>query len=297
MKTQLEVLIRPARQEDTPDMIEVTNRIWDGQDYIPQVWAEWLEDARGCLLVAEYEGRVVGLAKLTEITPEDWWMQGLRVHPEFQGHGIASKLNDAVLDYWQEHGRGAVRLSTHIERYPVHHMCERTGFVKAGEYSYFQAPAVNDLANEDDQPDFQTVTPEQAGEALTYAENSPIRALTLDYMDLGWEWLPPRLEKITANIARGQIYWWRERQGLLLMNVEAETDERGPIPYLEYIACRAELFVDMLLDYRRLAGQHGYANAGWSPPLHTGLLPYLTSAGFERKWDGAIYLFEKSKTL
>ncbi len=297
MKNQLEVVIRAARPEDTPDVMELTSHIWDGEDYVPQVWADWLQDAHGCLLAAEYEGRVVGLAKLSESTPEDWWMQGLRVHPEFEGHGIASRLNNAILHFWQEHGRGAVRLSTHVDRFPVHHMCERTGFIKVGEYTYFQAPAFNDCAAKDCGPDFQDVSLEEAPQALTYAQNSPIGALTLGYMDLGWEWLPPRLEKLEKMTLLGQALWWRGRQGLLLMNVETEVDDRGPIPYIEYIACQEDLLGEMLIDYRRLAGQRGYANAGWSPPLHTGLLPYLESAGFERKWDGAVYLFEKCKTL
>lgn len=297
MPNRLQVTIRPARQADTPDMLELTGHIWDGNDYVPQAWQDWLQDSHGCLLVAEYEGRMVGLARLAELSLEDWWMQGLRVHPEFEGRGIASQLNDAILAYWQEHGRGAVRLSTHFERYPVHHMCERTGFIKVGEYTYFQAPALADLAGGGAPPAFQPIDLEQAGETLALAQNSPIRDLTLEYMDLGWEWMPPRLEKIAKISQDGLAFWWRGRQGLLLMNVETEEDEYGPIPYLTCIACPEDLLVDLLLDYRRLAGQRGYANAGWSPPMHTGLEPYLTSAGFVRKWDGSVYLFEKRWTL
>lgn len=297
MTTRLDVIIRPARQEDTPDMLELTSHIWDGEDYVPQAWADWLQDPRGCLLAAEYNGRMVGFARLAETTPEDWWMAGLRVHPEFEGHGIASQLNDAILAHWQEHGRGTVRLSTHFERYQVHHMCERTGFTRTGEYTYFQAPALTDIIEEASAPDFQPVAPEQVDEALVFAQNSPIQALTLRLMDLGWEWLPPRREKVAESSQRAQAYWWRGRQGLLLMNVETEVNEQGPIPYIEFIACPENGLVEMLLNYRRLAGGRGYANAGWSPPLHTGLLPYLTSAGFERKWDGSVYLFEKRWTL
>jgi GNAT superfamily N-acetyltransferase len=294
MKNRITATIRPARQEDTPAMLELTSHIWDGHDYVPEAWSEWLQDPHGCLLAAEYDGRLVGLARLAETTPVDWWMQGLRVHPDFEGHGIASQLNDAILAYWQEHGRGAVRLSTHFERYQVHHMCERNGFTRLGQYTYYQATTLTDPPGA---PDFQPVAIEHVDQALAFAQNSPIRSLTLECMDLGWEWLPPRFEKLTEIAQRGQALWWRGREGLLLMDVETEVDERGPIPYIEYIVCAVDRLEEMLIDYRRFAGQHGYANAGWSPPMETGLSPYLASAGFERKWDGSVYLFEKRWTL
>jgi GNAT superfamily N-acetyltransferase len=289
MKERQEVLIRPVRREDTPDALEITRHIWDGDDYVPQVWQEWLQDPRGCLLVAEIQGRVVGFVKLSESTPEDWWLQGLRVHPDFEGQGIASRLHDALLGYWLENGRGALRLSTHFERYQVHHLCERTGFRKIGEYTYFQAPALNDAA-----PDFRALTPDLADDALVYAQNSPLKELVGVYMDLGWEWMPPRLAKVTAAVQRNQAFWWQSRQGLLLFNQETEEDEQGPIPYIELVACQPEELVDLLLDYRRLAGERGYARAGMSLPLGPKLLQKLTAAGFERAWDGSVYLFEKS---
>jgi hypothetical protein len=151
---------------------------------------------------------------------------------------------------------------------------------------------LNDL-----RPDFAAIALDQSAEALAVAHNSPIRALTLDYMDMGWEWLPPRLEKIAKISQECRAFWWQGRQGLLLIDIETGGEMPEPRPYLVYLACAAEMLVDLLTDYRRLAGQLGYANAGWSPPMHTGLEPYLTSAGFERKWDGAVFLFEKTMRM
>jgi ribosomal protein S18 acetylase RimI-like enzyme len=292
ISTRPPVIIRPARPEDTPAALELSSHIWDGDDYVPEVWEKWLQDTQGCLLVAECEGRLAGFAKLSELTPQDWWMWGLRVHPEFQGKGIASQLHEAIVEYWQEHGQGAVRLSTHVERLPVHHLCERTGFRKVGQYSYFQAEALPEAA-----PHLEAVRLEETDEALTMALNNPLSALTLGYMDRGWEWLPPRSAPLIDMIGSGLAYWSKNRSGLLLMEEEDEPDEIGPKPFLIYIAGPVEGFVDLLLEYRRWAAQRGYTRAGWSAPLMPGLLPHLEAAGFKRAWDGAIFLFEKSKRL
>jgi GNAT superfamily N-acetyltransferase len=122
------VVCRPALPKDTADVMALTREIWNGNDYIPYVWAEWLADPEGLLAVAEYGGRVVGLAHLSSKGSGEWWLQGLRVHPALQGRGIASRLHGYILDTWQRNPGKVLRLATSSARLPVHHLCQRTGF-------------------------------------------------------------------------------------------------------------------------------------------------------------------------
>ena len=96
MSERLSVHIRRARESDTADMLEVTRQIWEGHDYVPLEWPAWLADSEGALLVAEYNGRVIALGKLSRLADEDWWMQGMRVHPDFEGHGVASQITEGL---------------------------------------------------------------------------------------------------------------------------------------------------------------------------------------------------------
>jgi len=289
---RLEVLIRSARPEDTPQVLEMVSHIWEGEDYVGEVWDEWLQDANGCLLAAEYENRVVGIAKLSRSTPRDWWMQGLRVHPDFEGRGIASQLHEAVLDFWSANCQGAVRLATSAKRLPVHHLCERTGFLKVGEYTYYQAGSLNDAP-----PEFEPVKPDQAYEAFTFILESPILSLTLRYIDLGWEWLPPRLEVLQDIIQSPEAYWYKNRLGLLAFREDIDEDENGTIPTIMMIACPEAELKNLLLDYRRMAGRSGYQNAGYTAPVNPELQTILASAGFERAWESSVYLFEKTMRI
>jgi len=53
---RIQVHCRPAQERDTPAVLELCSHIWDGDDYVPEMWQGWLADPYGRLLVAEYQG-------------------------------------------------------------------------------------------------------------------------------------------------------------------------------------------------------------------------------------------------
>jgi hypothetical protein len=132
------IFCRPALPKDTPEVMELTRTIWDGHDYIPLVWADWLADPHGLLAVAECGGKVVGTGKLTRLSDQDWWLEGLRVHMKYQGKGIASHMNDYLLEVWLRSGGGTVRLATSSTPPAGASPSERRGFSKIAEFSAFR---------------------------------------------------------------------------------------------------------------------------------------------------------------
>lgn len=284
------VVCRPALPMDTAGVMELTREIWDGHDYVPHVWAEWLADPQGILAVAEFAGKVVGLAKLSCKGAGEWWMQGLRVHLAFQGRGIASRLHDYILDYWQRQLGGVIRLATSSARLQVHHLCERSGFNKVGEYLSYVASALDGGAY-----GFVPVAEDEAPSALEYMRKSPMYPLSFGFMDLSWYWGEPTLERVLAAVRRGQALWRldndRRRQGLLVLDLD--DDEQGDYPYIQFLACDLERLEDTLMDYRRLAGTLGYTRCAWMAPNSSQVLVALERAGFQSDWENSLYLFEK----
>jgi len=131
------VVIRPALPRDKMDVAEFTKFIWDGHDYVGEVFPHWLEDPHGQLFAAEYAGRCVGTGKVTYIAPGQWWLEGFRVDPKYQGMKIGSQIDARCNEWWNEHGDGTLRLLTSSKRVQVHHLSEERGFVKVGEvYRY-----------------------------------------------------------------------------------------------------------------------------------------------------------------
>ncbi|MBN2548422.1 MAG: GNAT family N-acetyltransferase [Anaerolineales bacterium] len=286
---RLPVTLRRARQSDKADMLDLTRNIWDGDDYVPHAWEGWLVDSQGLLVVAEHEGRVLGLAHLARLSSEDWWMEGMRVHPEFEGRGIASQLHEYLTSYWLRHGSGTVRLTTASFRQEVHHLCQKQGFQKMLEISFFIAPALDEPLPE---AVFTGLTGADLVTALEFIRQSPSLMFSAGMLELGWRMAPPREVYLADTIQAGRAWWWRGREGLL-STWDDEDEEGPPIPYIQCIACSPNQLAECLLDFRRLAGSLERKQAGWMAPLHPELLPILSQTGFKRDWDEAMFLYVK----
>lgn len=289
---QATIVCRPALPKDTPDVMELTHRIWEGEDYVPEVWADWLADPEGLLAVAEYSGRVAGLGKLTRLSADEWWMEGLRVHPDFEGRGIASHLNDYVLDYWRRNGSGVIRLATGSYNEPVHHMCQRSDFHKVAEYTSYIAAPLPSRPTEAGKA-FSPLSHTDVRKAADMARESPVVALSFGFMDLGWKWGIPKAEYLSRAVENQRAWWWREGRGLLVTREdESEDDER--IPAIELLACPLEDLTEYLQDFRRWASALGYAEVRWFAPVRSEMEAILENTGFQRKWEDSLFIYEKA---
>ena len=287
------VVCRPALPKDTPDVIELSSTIWEGHDYVPKVWDEWLIDPLGLLAVAEFGGRVVGLVKLTRQDAEEWWLEGLRVHPKYEGRRIASRLHDYLLDYWQRNCNGVLRLATASNRLQVQHLCERTGFRKIVELTLFGTPALKNGGEADLEDRFRLLQTEEISKALEFAYQSPALEWTMGLMNLGWQWATPSGSNIGAAIQRKRAWWWRGEQGLLFLAEDPESEEEV-VPFIQSLACSADVTGELLLDCRRLVYTLGYTKVVWAVPLNLELQAILQGAGFQREWELSLYIYENS---
>lgn len=285
---RLKVICRPARQEDTPDVLELTHTIWEGGDYVPVVWQDWLADTQGQLAVAEYDGRVLGLGKLTRLAPGQWWLEGLRTHPEFEGRGIAASLHDYLVNAWLQIGNGTLRLATASFRTAVQHLSDRSGFIKVSEFSPFHATALvgNVL-------DFRPLEEKQVGSALAMLNASPVLALCGGLIDLGWEWCAPVSEPLAETVRQGGAFWWRGERGLVLTRSDQDDESGDTLLNIQSLACQVEDLEAILQSCRSLAKALDYPTIVWRSPLQAAVLTALERAGFERGWDGSVYIYAR----
>jgi GNAT superfamily N-acetyltransferase len=280
------LVCRPALPLDTSQVLELSSHIWEGHDYIPSVWQDWLAAPNGLLCVAEFGGKIVGFGKLTRLSASQWWLEGLRVHPEFEGRGIASHIHDYLLECWLQHEQGVIRLTTSSERVKVHRMCAHRGFVKTGEYTVYGAPVIDEPVSS-----FIPILPEEIPQALEFVQQSPTLPLLNGLIDHGWRWGEPSAEGLEKPVLTGNAWWWRDKQGLL--TYWDDEDENKKYPVLHLIACSLEALPECLLDFRRLAVKRGYDHVEWNAPHNPELLPLLEKAGFKQCWDEVLFLFEK----
>ncbi len=285
-----QVVCRPALPSDRADVLEFTKFIWEGHDYIQYVWDDWLADPRGLLAVAECGGHAVALGKATYVAEGQWWLEGLRVNPDFQGRKISSHMFEYLDGWWQEHGGGACRLMTSSERVQVHHLCERLGWEKIGEVRAYRASPLAGQAGEGHR--FLGVDPEEVRDALEFA--SANLGYCSDLIDLGWQFAVPDRTVLEEQRREGRLWWW-EGGGLLAVWEDKDDGERTM--GIAFAACEPELVGGMLLDARRLADELDYTSVLWHAPVRVDMLKSAEGAGFGSEFPGSAYLFGKSREV
>ncbi len=103
---------RPVRPTDKDRVVAFTLNTWgdDGDDYIKDVFDEWVTDPRGEFTAAVLGDRVVGIAKLTDRGNDEWWLEGLRIDPAYRRKGVAS-------EFLRYHVESVKRLGGKVVRY------------------------------------------------------------------------------------------------------------------------------------------------------------------------------------
>lgn len=281
-----ELVCRAALPLDTPAVLELTRHIWNGHDYIPFVWQDWLADAEGFLAVAEYGNRIAGMGKLTRLEEDEWWLEGLRVHPDFEGRGFATHIHRYLMERWRALGKGVIRLATASKRIPVHRICAKLGFQKVAEFSAFEKPA--ELRG--NSPAFRLIQADELESVFALAKESPLLPLSFNLIDLGWQWAKPRRSYLERYLAAAQAYVWRGNAGLVC--TDEDTEEEVKSLMIRWVACEPSDLAEVLIDFAHFAAQNGYQKAAWMAPLQPAIIQELEKAGYQAAWDFSLYMFE-----
>lgn len=107
-----DVRVRPAESGDAAPVIAFTEDTWtDHEDYLPRVVESWIEsDAEDReTFVATVGGDPVGVLQAVALTEWEGWLQGLRVHPEHRGAGVATALCERGFDWCASRGAAVAR--------------------------------------------------------------------------------------------------------------------------------------------------------------------------------------------
>lgn len=278
------ILCRPALARDTVQALGMVKHIWQGDDYVPQVWDSWLHDESGLLAVAELAGQVVGLGHLADMALGEGWLEGLRVAPQFQGRHFGSHLHDFFVERWLSSNLSVVRLATNRRRVEVHRMCERTGFQRVGEVVFCKASALPG------QHELRPFKGDPAEPADVLRDRGTCR-LTQGLMDLGWEFV--RMTPRRFDLGNALRLWrWRQGAGWLVTNSNDPNSDQE----LTLAAAFAEDLSSLFLDVRRLAAAQGAVEVHWLAPDNEEILGALGEAGYDSSVDeDTLYVYERSR--
>lgn len=107
-----DLTLRPMRAADRERVAEISRDIWDGHDYLPRVFDEWLTDGAAAFQAAELDGVVVGVQRLRPFAPGLVWYEGLRVASTHRRLGLARTMLASAIADAREQGFREMRLGT-----------------------------------------------------------------------------------------------------------------------------------------------------------------------------------------
>jgi ribosomal protein S18 acetylase RimI-like enzyme len=140
VRAEERIAIRAARPADARAVRALCDRIWS-DDYVPEIFAEWVRDRRGRLWVATVDGTVAGVAKLTLLGDREAWLHGLRVDPRFRRRGIGSRLASHRLERAKRLGARTARMDTADDNIAVQRIARHLGFTRVARFTLFLATA------------------------------------------------------------------------------------------------------------------------------------------------------------
>lgn len=288
-----ELLVRPARPEDKPAVIEFTRTIWDGHDYLPKVWDGWLADPHGRLFVGEVGGKPVATYRVALLSPTYAWMEGLRVDPTHRGRGYARRIHDAALELALAiPGVQRVGLSTSWENEAVIHMSEASGMRRVADCRYLVTAAEPNDAREP-----VCFGPDDFTALRALVDGSECARLAKGHMADGWQFPPLEDELLRRLLDTGRVLGYvreGEPQVAVLLGQNKERDD----VWIGFLAGDdASAVGELAHALRRRALDLPDPRARAMLPAALSTLPALRAAGFD-DYEGEafhVYLYERER--
>lgn len=134
---------RKLTHEDYFDVVDICKDIWDGTDYLPELFHKWVDD-KGVFLgaVDTDTNKVIGTDKYSVLYDGTGWLEGLRTHKDYRGKGIGKELAFRVFQKALSDLEGKcikkIAFSTHISAVESIGMMKQLGFKLEQEYIFIQ---------------------------------------------------------------------------------------------------------------------------------------------------------------
>lgn len=199
--------IRPLRESDRDDVLEIARNTWEGHDYLPYSFDTWLKDKNSHTAAIEKEGHVVALANLRVIeNGKTGWMEGLRVHPNHRGKGLARLLTNHVLQTAMDLQVERIRYTTANVNRESLHLGETIGMKRRFDLAVYWHEDPMKVSWRSSGEPVQEVTSDQLYPDLIAAELLPCNVIIYDWKAL--DVAPEALDKI------GQVaFFWIQSHG------------------------------------------------------------------------------------
>lgn len=249
-----DLILRPADPDDRSRIFAFLQEVWDGEDYLPSVWDDWVADPSGQLVVAELDGEPIATARIVNLGCGEFWLEGLRVAEPYRMRGVASQIKRYLLNYWEDHAGRSIGYLTHRDQLAVHKLAESTGFSETFHVQMVRWDSA--LGRHEFQPCEDLKWAAQKFSAWSEANGLD------DRMELDWSY-PKILEERLGEF--GSVYAWRGDRAVVSLTRDVWNEQ-----HLGVVACLCVKLADcdeFFHDLARLCSMLELAGGRWFAPL------------------------------
>lgn len=306
-----ELVIRPARPDDRDAVLAFCASIWDGDDYIPFVWNQWLNDETGFFLVAAAGGRPVGIVHLRMMGQEEAWLEGIRVDPTMRRQGIGRALVSRALVAGRERGAEVARLMTSSANTASQQLIARFGFSHVAEVAHYQAQGLTqevitsqtvthirleEAAETTRGPLLAIPGPEDFERIWAWLAQSNLRSFTGGLEMAGWGAQALSEPKLQHYLSAGSVLAleeWDSLQALAIAVPLQPGDDGSSILEVRYIDGMADGLGRLALALRVEAGERSCSTVElWLPTLLI-LHDAMQGAGYARLDEAPVEIYAR----
>ncbi|MHA2305533.1 MAG: GNAT family N-acetyltransferase [Candidatus Hodarchaeales archaeon] len=121
-------MIREYQNTDFLDLLDISQHIWEGEDYLPRRIDNYVKNPNSYPMVALEKDKVISIGNFEFLNEEIIWIEALRTHPNFRNKGWAQKLINEMLIKAQSLGAKEAWMLSNTDNLATLYMFSKLGF-------------------------------------------------------------------------------------------------------------------------------------------------------------------------
>lgn len=129
----MDLYFRKLKNSDIPKINEISQEIWEGEDYVPSVINNWLKQ-KDCLNYGAFDNidktNLIGFGRVKYYPNGVAWLEGGRVKPSYQQRGIGKQLIQYALNEARKAGAKIAQYDTYSKNQGSIALAKTFGFIR-----------------------------------------------------------------------------------------------------------------------------------------------------------------------
>jgi len=127
----LKVYFRELSYEDIPAIKDISKDIWEGDDYVPYVIQDWLQE-KDCMNYGTFKDEnkteLIGFGRVKLYDKDIAWLEGGRIKVSYQGQGIGKMQLNYAIEYAKKIGMKIAQYDTSSKNFASISLAKFYGF-------------------------------------------------------------------------------------------------------------------------------------------------------------------------